>query len=365
MGKSSKQSAGDHSVQLNINSITFSGLSREDVVALIRLEAKEVLSKAGSVARRVTERRLNEFEKTLVPRLVESRSLQAFEDPAMHILLREAQESAICTDEHNAYQNLTELLIYRANHRNTPNVAAPIKKAIEEVSNISTEALDALTIVFSVMVYYPVTGDIHLGFKHVDDLYESLLTQALLPTENDWLDNLEIINAVRVSPFGHRPRFADVMKDCFSGYSALGIKKETEDHEKANSILKTNNIPQAIMVENVFNSNYVRLNLPKKEHIDQEAVASALPSRGVVLNTQQTEALLEICNLYEESGTEFDRVQHEFINSWSCFQHIKEIGDWWDEHIVPCPIFVITSLGKILAHTNAKRINPSLPNLYN
>lgn len=66
------------------------------------------------------------------------------------------------------------------------------------------------------MCFTPVAGNMQFGFRTLDHLLVSYSIKLELPTDTDWLDHLDILDAVRVSRFhgviiGGQPLLEDLM----------------------------------------------------------------------------------------------------------------------------------------------------------
>ena len=103
---------------------------------------------------------------------------------------------------------------------------------------------------------------------------------------------------------------------------------------------------------------YVRLEIVNKNHIDSLKIADS----EVVHNIRPDEKKIfdDIWNMYEKNSALQNKVSRAFIDEWDSFESLKKIHQWWDK--IPT-VFSITQIGRILAHTNAKRCDPSLPDL--
>ena len=51
--------------------------------------------------------------------------------------------------------------------------------------------------------------------------------------------------------------------------------------------------------------------------------------------------------------------EDRFVQKWDSFETLHKLKLWWEK----TPYFVITPVGRILAHTNAKRCDPKIPDL--
>ncbi len=364
--KISKQKAGSGSTQVTANNIIINkGLSENEVLDIIRSEANRILAEANESARQVANARMDTFSSVLVERLMRSSCLDAFRDPAMFFLLKKVQEVAICTDDKTDYDILSELIVYRAEHPNDKDTAAAIKKAISEMDNISEDALNAITIAFSIISFTPISGIIEDGLNAIDTLFAKMLNKITLPNNTDWVDNLEIAGAIRINQIGHLKTYEEIVQANFSGYFVLGLKKDSEDFEKAKDFLTKSSIPIGILVDNPLHDDYVRIAIPSLDKLDDYRLINPRTGQLNKFTTKQKESLKKVINLYAKSGEDYEKMKNNFNSLLISHKNIAAIKEWWDEILKSKISFSITSVGKVLANTNARRIDPSLPDLNN
>lgn len=364
--KISKQKAGSGSTQVTASNIIINkGLSENEVLDIIRSEANRILVEANESARQVANARMDTFSSVLVERLMRSSCLDAFRDPAMFFLLKKIQEVAICTDDKTDYDILSELIVYRAEHPNDKDTAAAIKKAISEMDNISEDALNAITIAFSIISFTPISGIIEDGLNAIDTLFAKMLNKITLPNNTDWVDNLEIAGAVRINQIGHLKTYEEIAQANFSGYFILGLKKDSEDFEKAKDFLTKSSIPIGILVDNPLHDDYVRIAISSLDKLDDYRLINPRTGQLNKFTTKQKESLKKVINLYAKSGEDYEKMKNNFNSLLISHKNIAAIKEWWDEISKSKISFSITSVGKVLANTNARRIDPSLPDLNN
>ena len=364
--KISKQKAGKGSTQLNANNIIFNnGPSENEIREIVRSEANRILAEANESARQIINTRMDTFADTLIDRLIESNLLGAFRDPAMFFLLRKAQEVAACTDSKTDYEILSELILYRAEHPNDKDTAAAIKKAISEMDNISENALNALTIAFSIIAFTPITGSIEDGLKAIDILFSKLLNKITLPCETNWIDNLEVVNAIRINQIGHLKKYEEIAQANFSGYFVLGIKKDSENLKKAKDLLETNDIPVEVLVDNTICDGYVRIAIPSLNKLNNIGLINSKTGKLDKFTIKQIKALENVIDLYIKSGDDYEKMKNNFNMLLFNYKSIAAIKEWWDKIVKSNLSFSVTPIGRVLANTNARRIDPSLPDLNN
>ena len=367
--KISKQKAGRGSTQIKVDQYVVNnvsnGLSEREVRNIVQAEATKIIAEANESAKQIANTRVDSFSDILIKRLIESDNLEELRNPAMHLIIRKAQEAAICTDDKSDHEMLSELLVYRAEHPNDKNATSSVKKAIAEIDSISKDALDALTISFSIMSFTPVSGFIEDGLQAIDALFGKMLRKISLPTNNDWIENLEITNIIRVSSFGRLKKYEEIARDNFSGYFVLGIKKESDNYVKALDILSANNLPKSILVHNTLDNNYVRIVTPSLEKISEMGLINAKTRLLEKFSEAQVKAIKNIIDLYETNSGAFNNMEKRFKELLSSYKSISEVKEWWDRLAGSGICFSITPVGRVLANTNAQRIDPNLPDLNN
>lgn len=355
----SLQKAGDNSIQFQAETIQV-GIDEKRVREMIKEENKIVLQEMSIIARDTAIERLDNYTDVYIPKLVRANLLASFADPAIQMLFKKSERTAICTEREKDYELLSELLIHRVNKKGNYTISAAIEKAINEVNNISDNALLCLTIVYAIISYTPKSGDIKEGLSVLDNLYGKIINNNTLPNDKDWIDNLEIVGAIKINNFSSFKKLEDIYFDNFKGYSNLGIKKDSENHKKAIKLLTDNNIPTEILVDNILNNEYVRLNIFSADSINNIKIIEKCNNTEITrsLTDLQKEALKEIINLYDKNDTN----KTNFTNLLHSYKNFDLLLKWWNNTLTQ-PNFSITTIGKVIAHTNAKSIDYTLPDL--
>ncbi|MEZ9840235.1 LPO_1073/Vpar_1526 family protein [Vibrio sp. 10N.261.52.C11] len=315
---------------------------------------------------KVANERVTEFENKLMPKMENvDGALEAFADPSFQILLVEAQKTAASSERPADYDLLSELLIHRFQKGDNRIVRAGISRAVEVVDEISDEALLGLTAFHAVNTFFPVTGEIYQGLDVLDALFGKIF-YGKLPTGNDWLDHLDILDAVRLSSFGSLKNIEQYYPEQLSGYVDTGIEKKSDNFEKAIEILDGNNLPRNILVQHALNPDFVRLPVSAKQQIDSLNLIQQIPfgeqfiQRPVELVANQKEALHTIYGLYDSNVNVKNENTRLFMEAWDKKTNLNALKSWWNNLQVSIQI---TSVGKVLAHANAQRCDKNLPPL--
>jgi hypothetical protein len=314
----------------------------------------------------IANARVIDFENRLMPKMEQVEgALQAFADPSFQLLLVEAQKAAASTERPADYDLLSELLIHRFQKGENRIARAGISLAVEIVDKVSDEALLGLTAIHAVNSFTPLSGDLHQGLDVLNDLFGKILYSEL-PVGNAWLDHLDILDAVRLNPFGGLKKIQQYYSEVLHGYVDVGINKNSENHDKAIAILKNNNLPNNILIEHALNSDFLRVGIPSISHIDSLSLIHQIVHEGKVTNItvklseEQKKVISSIYELYSKDDNIKQNNISSFMKEWDKRPNLKTIREWWDNISTS---FNVTSVGKVLAHSNAQRCDKNLPPL--
>jgi hypothetical protein len=367
MFEKQRQSAGDNSNQIQVNGNIVMGISEERARAIVDEKLEAVLQAYSTEAHSLATERVNKFADDLIPKLVKLNLLESLKDPSIQLLLAEAQKTAASTEREVDDSLLSELLIHRINKGSDRKIRAGISQAVEIVDEIADEALLALTVCHCVSRFTPVSGLIADGLSVLDSLFGKIIYSEL-PQGSDWIEHLDILNAVRISSFGSMKKVSQFCTDKFPGYIDVGIKCDSEAHTKAKEIIANNALPNGILIPHELCNEYMRIPISNKVMINQLStqIIASLESNGKVIpspinvpfNEAQQVAVNELYSLYENNANLRQENITKFMEKWDAYANLLRLKGWWDS----LPIsFNITSVGKVLAHANAQRCDPTLP----
>lgn len=365
-----RQEAGDNSQQIQAATVILNnGIDEKRAREIVDEKLREVINGYSQEAHTIAESRIQLFANDLIPKLVKASLLDELKDPSIQILLSEAQKTAASSERPVDYSLLSELLIHRVKKGNNRNVRAGVSRAVEIVDEISDEALLGLTAAHSVSHFIPLTGNIESGITVLANLFNKVLYD-LPPTGNVWLEHLDILDALRINQFGRLKKIDQYYSEQFSGYIDVGINKATDDFQKAIALAKESNLPADILCDHELRPDYARLNILSINRLDLVALHSvqqlnlngqivSLPVQSQ-LSDKQKQTVKNIYDLYSKESNLRDENVVEFIKLWDKHESLKKLKNWWDS--IPLS-FTITAVGRVLAHANAQRCDPTLPAL--
>jgi len=353
------QQAGDGSNQVQIVSATINmGISEERVRAIVEEQIQYALAKLSEEARAIGRERNKQFEKRVISRISRiENGLLSFSDPATQILLRHAQLSAAATEREEDYDMLTELLACHVQKGKDRKNRAAIHQAVQIVDKIDNNALCGLTIAHAFSFYSPTSTTCEEGLKVLDNLFEKIMYQEL-PSDDSWLDHLDVLGAIRIVSLGKLKGILEFYKKSLSGYICAGIKKDSEDYGKAVLMLEAVGLDRNGLIDNECLSGFVRIPVRDEQSIDDLHYI-----RGTVrspLNQDQKNVFKQIWKMYSQDSSLQKQVEDAFLEKWDRFESLRKFRQWWES--IP-RAFEITSVGRVLAQTNSKRCDPALPDL--
>lgn len=361
------QKAGDGSSNFQAeNMVVHAGIDERRAREVFQEMNLQLRKEYTQDALEMANKRISEFENSLMPKMerVEG-ALNAFADPGFQLQLLEAQKTAACSDRPADYDLLSELLIHRFQKGDNRNSRAGISLAIEIVDKVSDEALLGLTVAHAVATFVPLSGDVHQGLNNLNELSRKII-YGELPSGQEWLDHLDILNTIRLSSLGNMKKIQELYSNFLSGYVDVGIEKESEDYSKAIKIIDSNNLPRDLLVDHIFNDDFYRIPVTNRGHIENLSLQKLVVEDGIQrsvsapLTREQLNAVYSIYDLYsKDNGLKQNNI-NSLMSEWDKRPSLKALREWWDNISMA---LTITSVGKALAHSNAQRCENNLPPL--
>lgn len=360
MTSKKSQKAGINSQQYQIENYNV-GMSQEEIMNYISKENELIIANCNIIARDVATERLNQYTETLLPKLVKAEILSAFSEPSFQFAYKSSEKTAVCTDRKADYEMLSELLIHKFENKLDFTISASIEKAIQEVNNISEEALMTLTVLYSITTYVPKSSIASVGISALELLYEKLLNGFTLPYTRDWVDNLDVVNAIRVTTIAQSKKLEDYFCEKFQDYTKRGIKKDSEKYAEIIEKIQAVKLPSGLLIVNELDDDYVRLCILRKEEIDDLRIIinDGSSKKEFELNNEQKGLVNYIFDSYDDTT---ESTKNKFKEIMYDKPNLNSIIQWWDKVIIPFSI-TVTPIGNVLACTNARRIDSTLPPL--
>ncbi|MGR2751499.1 LPO_1073/Vpar_1526 family protein [Agromyces arachidis] len=219
------QNAGDNAVQIQVHGDLQMGITEERAREIAWEQARSVVDEFAAESAAIIEARLVDFDRRSIDALSQEALLGSFADPAFVRAYRKAQEGAASSERPDDYDLLSAMLVERAKNPSNRPIRTAVERAVEVVDRIDDLALRALTVLVAVQTYTPSTGWIMAGLDVMDGLMQKLL-DGPLPDGAEWIDHLDLLDALRVNPIGSLKGFDEYYSKQTIGYVAPGVAAE-------------------------------------------------------------------------------------------------------------------------------------------
>lgn len=370
------QKAGENSQQiqtktLNITNNYVVGIDERRVREICSETQIEAMKSYSIEAGRIAEERIEKFVSDLIPRVEKIESdFHSFSDPAFQFQLIAAQKAAACTDRVSDYELLSDLLAHRICEKSNRKVAASISKAVEIVNQIDDDSLLGLTVVYLVSHTYRLPGNISEGFNHLDKIFSPFM-KFKLPEGTEWLENLDVLNTIRIESFGSMAKVDDLYFGALDGYSCVGVLYESAEYQKAVEIFRSVALGDVFWVRHELLEGAFRIPVTKTQLIPNLRIKTVrspvFPQVGqeqikfLALSDEQIDAVKRVHELYSNDENLKRQVKQAFQEKWNSYPSLQKLKDWVLSISKP---FTITQVGRVIAHANAQRYVKEIPSIY-
>lgn len=362
------QSAGDNSTQMQAGTInynvTFTGIDEAAARRICQQEYAIARQNWTEEAIKIADDRARQLENKLMPKMIEYDStLSIFADPAFQLTIREAQISAATSERKSDYEMLSELVLHRAEHNHEREKRLGVSKAIEIVSDVSTDAMIALSVVYAMGKYSPVTNDLEEGLTLMNQIFESIINSTILPEGNEWIEHLGLLTTIRISPAGiaHFNKLKDCLPQIHSQYLVSGVLVDSEEYSNIMSEFNNCGLPTTCLVSHPLKPGFVKLNNSLSVDDMRIIQQSNNVSYGQELNDDQKKAMRKAISILRKDESNNKEMIERFMTEWDKYSSLKTIHKWWDSL---SSHFTFTPSGEALANAYIRTRYPSIPSLY-
>lgn len=355
---SSKQNAGANSNQIIVHGDYVQGVVTEDRVREIAAEfLEESIQQYTIEAQTLAGDRIHKFDDLLVQRLAELDLLQAFKDPNFQFSLKKAQIGAASSEDEDDLHLLSELLVDRVQRSPKRPVRAGIDLAIDVIDKIDPDALRGLTMVQVASRVTATSGSVEHGLDVIARAYAPILADGDLPLGRDWIDHLDILDALRNIWLTNTRKFADIFTATLNGYIASGVAMDSpEEQEGHRRLVELGTLPDFRSHE--LKQGYHRLPFPSLTQMEQ-SLGQQFPQLG---EGQRADVMRIAREIFGMSDIGDPELKPALMERALARPEIRAVAEWWDQ--IPGHIRA-TSVGMVLARANAQRCDPqgAIPDL--
>lgn len=393
----SEQTAGDNSTQVQAGTVN-NFYNTTNIVGIDEKRARNICKEEYAIAKAnwtqeaqgIAQERVMALEDKLIPKMKQhDETLKIFGDPAFQFVLRKAQISAASSGEEKDLDMLSELIVHRAEQNGNRERTLGITKAIEIIDQIPESSLIGLSIFYAIDRYESKSFDIHQGLKSLDNLYKGILNDIELPVGTQWIENLDVLSAVRMGSSGIQS--FKKMEEFLSNQLAclpMGIERNSQEYNEI--LLELHNVslydPKEEIAElnedNGDNKKILKIEIPLfKEHPLREGflictyppeaftegnsisikVNLGAQELDIPLNREQFLAFKHLSEITYKDGRNVESLTSKLIKEWDNYENLKNVRIWWNQ----LPIFfTITPIGVAIANAYIRTKYPAIPSMY-
>lgn len=370
--KESTQTAGDGALQVQAGNIvnidkyyaSNSGYenspSREEVKQVVQEMLAEMEARLTHKFKEEYRNSANKLNTLIIPRLEEQGMLGAFEDPGFLKVLFEAYRTATLLKGRDSFDILSDLIVTRAAHPELDSRKIAIEKAISILDNMSDRSLKGLATYYCLLFIGPQRGDIFKGLDAYAGAFEELGVDDL-PTGTEWLEEIDMLGAGRVSTISATMRpFEDLFSELFAGYLVKGIKPDSEEYMKAVNLLEKASLPKELLIPHELHKGYVRLPMIRESFVETDQLILPLREEdSLLLNLDdgKREKIKEIYRLTKGNDgipvQEWEDMKLQLMNAVDKRKALHKVKEWWNQINVAIRINEAgVSLGYVYAKHN-------------
>ena len=354
------QKAGSNSNQIQAGTlIQFNGLTEKQVRDIVNERCELVARTCLAESKLITEQRVSEFKTELYNSTAANQNLlTSLRDPSCVDSLERAAKTATRSNEPRDKKLLAELLAKRFESPKDRHIATGVNKAIEIVDMLTEEELAGLTVYYVANGCLPTSSSISRGLETLDNLFQKFPLD-VLPLGESWIDELDVLDALRVTPFSTLRPLHEYYYDSLSGYTVRGIRLNTDEEKSARELIQDARIPSDILVDHELNPGYLRLAI--RDISEYSRLGIIVTQDGIKknrpLNAPQIEVVEKLIAMCKGDDCAED-IKARLQQRIGDFPNLSKVQEWWNS-IPSAPR--ITSVGRCLANANARRLEPSLP----
>ena len=344
------QRAGSNAQQIQVSGdlVVSTGVTEARAKEIALEAARSVIADFSDEAKVIGANRIGHFDQRLVSDFAADGHLSAFADPAFHVSLRQAQLGAASTERLSDVDMLVGLLAQRVTKGHDRIMRAGLTRAVQIVDQVDEDALAGLTAFVSVEQWGPSGGGLHDGLDTMERLYSELIADEL-PGGEDWLNHLDLLDAVRVNRMAPLKSFDDYYPHShFPNYVSRGIEAGSSIEQTVSAKLKELGFHLSL-VEHELKPGFRRVDVPTIKQVRVALTDAGCPS-GL---SESIEAVLKRDLAVDEiEASLLPLVVEEISNR----PRLAKLRLWWNG--IPYA-FTVTAVGRALAIANVKRLNVS------
>lgn len=360
------QSAGDNSTQMLAQQITnnvYVGVTEQRAREICREEYALTAHIRAEEAKTIADARVSKLEDRVIPKIMEhDYTLKPFSDPSFLLSLKQAQISAASSEREDDYDLLAELLVSRVKGGEDRGKRLAINKAIEVVDKIPEDALIGLGMVYAVTNLYPLDEDFRNRLERFNSLYGCIIGSGSLPNGTEWLEHLDLLSVIRLSPkgIGSFNKMEEFIPEAFRAQRVQGFTYDDPILLQIKKDFSKLHLPLTCFVPHPLKPGYEMLSLPNDINEIKLYFRAQDQTIQLPLSNEQKDLLQKALGCVNKDASHVEDLKKEILKQWNTFPILNQVLQWWNS----LPVFFnITPAGNALANAFIHGKDPNVPKI--
>lgn len=343
---SQAQRAGSHSQQIQVAGNLVMGVTEERAREIAQESYREMSAQISAESHVIASERVEKLDEKFIKQLATDGLLDALGDPAFQVTLRKAQLGAASTERESDYELLASLLHDRAARPTDRPVRAGINRAVEIVDQLDDEALNGLTVFQTVTGLLTANADLDNSLDMMEKVLEQVMSGKELPHGTDWLENLDVLDAIRIDRITSFLEFSTFWSDRHKSMLSAGLLADSEDDARGRAKLAELTAHIAV-VPHELKPGYNRFPMEYAEKVVQ-----MMKDEGV--NPADADQVLAIGRDIYGAEQKDEDLLPAFMEQVRMRPNLSTFEKWWGTFEVH---FTVTSVGRVVARANARNLD--------
>ena len=204
----------------------------------------------------------------------------------------------------------------------------------------------------------PLADDLQQALQVYNQIYAKIIGDKKLPKGTGWMDELDILVAVRINNLGIK-KSNKYFSEIFADHLISGVQIDSEDYNRIKNEMNLVGLPaDVILLPHPLKPDFVKLftnrdvdNLFVTNKINGQEITTELPQ-------EQRKVLQRVASELRKDESKHVNLQNAFMQEWDKFPYLKMLREWWDA-LEYAP--TLTQVGLALANAYTRTIDPTIP----
>lgn len=253
-------------------------------------------------------------------------------DPATLKSLYEAQQAAALCDDESDIRLLAQLTRDRLQTAKDKCENLAIKEAIKIIPEIPRDALIGLNLMGILINISYLDTNIEQSIQNYCYCISKTASNSF-PRGDKWIENLEILKAVKTTPHNSWKPIAELLCNKWDGVTCVGIKTDSPTFNQIMASFESKPYLSSLFIPHQFNKGYHRLSITNLSDLGFLQLTTQDSNNNTYshpISQSDMDFLKNIINKYSNDDSTKIGVRDEFIEFIKSYDQIHEFINWYN-----------------------------------